>query len=207
MSLLLLQFLLLLLSSIVITGTNAQDCAANGVCDGHPRCPVWKQEGECTKSAGYMKKHCRVSCGYAATAINKSQTAVELMEESTQFGVKQEAVGESTEQTLDVISKSIEYMKEPRDVHFCKNKHEHCSFWATVGTFYLHLIYIFVVACELYHCVGLLDFKATWPIHVNATVSGDLNLEKRINLLKLIRCCSHTYMILQCFLKLCCRRM
>lgn len=183
MPLFLLQFLLLLLS-IVITGTNAQDCAANGVCDGHPRCPVWKQEGECAKSAGYMKKHCPVSCGYAATAI-KSQTAAELMEESIQFGVKQEAVGESAEQTLDVISKSIEYMKEPRDVHFCKNKHEHCSFWATVGTFYSK----FSCMRTFLDCLISKQHGESMPMRWSLVIW----IERRSNLLKLILSCSHIW--------------
>ena len=132
---LLLQFVLL--SSIAISSmiVQAQDCAPNGICDTHPRCPIWKQEGECKKSAAYMQKYCPVSCGYTDTP---SHTAAELIEQSTQFGVKQEATGESQEQTLGVIMKSIEYMKEPRDVDFCKNKHQYCSFWATVGTLYIH---------------------------------------------------------------------
>jgi hypothetical protein len=27
-----------------------QDCAANGACDTHERCPVWRAEGECIRS-------------------------------------------------------------------------------------------------------------------------------------------------------------
>ena len=125
----LLQFILL--SSIAST-THAQECAPNGVCDTHPRCPVWKEEGECRASTAYMKKYCPVSCGYAKTAAESAQ---EIVEQSTQFGVKQEAVGDSQAQTLGIILRSIEYMKEPRDVRYCKNNHEYCSFWATVGEF------------------------------------------------------------------------
>lgn len=126
-----LLFQLLLLSSIATTTiTFAQECAPNGICDTHPRCPVWRDEGECKLSIGYMKKYCPVSCGYAKTSAESAQ---DLVAKSALFGVKQEAVGESQEQTLEIIRKSIEYMKEPRDVNFCKNKHEYCSFWATVG--------------------------------------------------------------------------
>ncbi|CAJ1965341.1 unnamed protein product [Cylindrotheca closterium] len=117
-------------STMMMMMVQAQECAPNGVCDTHPRCSVWKEEGECKKSAGYMQRYCPVSCGYANTP---KHTAAELLEQSIQFGVKQEATGESKELTLGVIVKTIEYMKEPRDVHFCKNKHEFCSFWATVG--------------------------------------------------------------------------
>lgn len=124
-----LKFLLLI--SIACTMTNGQDCAANGVCDTHARCPVWKEEGECTMSASYMKKHCPVSCGYGKVL---SLSDRELTEKSVQFGVKQVAEGKNKEESLEIISKSIEYMKEPRDTTRCKNQHEFCSFWATVGT-------------------------------------------------------------------------
>eukprot|EP00526_Cylindrotheca_closterium_P022041 CAMPEP_0113646508 /NCGR_PEP_ID=MMETSP0017_2-20120614/24570_1 /TAXON_ID=2856 /ORGANISM="Cylindrotheca closterium" /LENGTH=111 /DNA_ID=CAMNT_0000558413 /DNA_START=84 /DNA_END=416 /DNA_ORIENTATION=+ /assembly_acc=CAM_ASM_000147 len=106
---LLFQFLLLSSIAIMSSMVQAQDCAPNGVCDTHPRCPVWKDEGECKKSAGYMQKYCPVSCGYA-NADTPSHTAAEIIAQSTQFGVEQEAVGESKEQTLGVIRKSIDYM-------------------------------------------------------------------------------------------------
>lgn len=42
--------------------TAAQECAADGACDTHERCTVWKQEGECYRNAEYMAEHCPVSC-------------------------------------------------------------------------------------------------------------------------------------------------
>lgn len=40
----------------------AQECAADGACDTHERCSVWRQEGECYRNADYMAEHCPVSC-------------------------------------------------------------------------------------------------------------------------------------------------
>lgn len=133
---LLLQFLLL--SAIAITTiSHAQECAPNGDCDTHPRCPFWKEEGECRKSPGYMKQYCPVSCGYVEAPVEK--TPEEIVEASARFGKKQEAVGAEKEETLEVILRSIEYMKQPRDVHSCKNEHEHCSFWTAIGEL-LHVL-------------------------------------------------------------------
>jgi len=78
-----------------------------------------------------MKQYCPVSCGYVEAPVEK--TPEEIVEASARFGKKQEAVGAEKEETLEVILRSIEYMKQPRDVHSCKNEHEHCSFWTAIG--------------------------------------------------------------------------
>ena len=41
---------------------DAQECATDGACDKHIRCPVWAEEGECFRSKQYMNQHCPVSC-------------------------------------------------------------------------------------------------------------------------------------------------
>jgi hypothetical protein len=40
----------------------AQDCTADGLCDTHERCPVWKNEGECVRNRSYMDEHCPAQC-------------------------------------------------------------------------------------------------------------------------------------------------
>jgi len=133
---------LLLLSSIAVTFIHAQECASDGTCDKDIRCPFWEQEGECHKNAAYMKKNCPVTCGYYASSTGgtNNKTPEELVHQTNQFGVEQVATGDRIEQTLEVISNSIEYMKElnnkriPRRKN-CKNLQEYCSFWTTVGTF------------------------------------------------------------------------
>lgn len=50
----------LLLLVVALTSSRqtvlAQECGADGVCDTHERCPVWKGEGHCTKNAAYMRE-------------------------------------------------------------------------------------------------------------------------------------------------------
>ena len=87
------------------------------------------------KDPEHMKKYCSASC-YAPAPI--TQTEDELIAQTTQFGVQQEAAGDSKEQTMEVILQSIDYMKKlnagTARLTKCVNKHEFCSFWATDGT-------------------------------------------------------------------------
>ncbi|CAJ1965343.1 unnamed protein product [Cylindrotheca closterium] len=125
----------MLFASILFATVQGQECVADGgVCDSHLLCPVWKKEGKCKKDPEHMKKYCPASC-YAPAPL--TQTEDELIEQTTQFGVPQEAAGETKERTMEVILQSIDYMKKlnagTARLTKCANKHEHCSFWATDG--------------------------------------------------------------------------
>jgi len=126
---------LLLLSSIAVSTVSAQECAADGaVCDTHLLCPVWKKEGKCKKDVEHMKKHCPASC---YVPIPLTQTPEQLIVQTTQYGVLQEAIGDKKEQTMEVIARSSEYVKNLTElirITKCSNKHEYCSFWAADGT-------------------------------------------------------------------------
>lgn len=130
-------FLRLLLLFVVCFATTvcAQECTTDGVCDTHLLCPLWKKEGKCKKDAELMQKHCPASC-YAPVPV--TQTAEELVTQTSQFGVQQEATGDKKEQTMEIIVQSTEYMKKLSEemirVTKCSNKHEYCSFWAADGT-------------------------------------------------------------------------
>jgi hypothetical protein len=50
------------LFSLLSRLTSAQECAANGQCDTHDRCSVWKEEGECLRNEAYMEEFCPASC-------------------------------------------------------------------------------------------------------------------------------------------------
>jgi hypothetical protein len=50
------------LACLLLTAATAQDCTAEGVCDKHQRCGVWRDEGECYKNEEYMMKECPASC-------------------------------------------------------------------------------------------------------------------------------------------------
>jgi hypothetical protein len=53
-----------LLISLLFLSQNAfaQECTADGLCDTHERCPVWKNEGECVRNRSYMDEHCPAQC-------------------------------------------------------------------------------------------------------------------------------------------------
>ena len=50
------------LVSFLLAAASAQDCTAEGVCDKHQRCGVWRDEGECYKNEDYMMEECPASC-------------------------------------------------------------------------------------------------------------------------------------------------
>jgi len=50
------------LFTLLVAGTSAQDCTADGLCDKHERCGVWKEEGECYLNKEYMLEECPASC-------------------------------------------------------------------------------------------------------------------------------------------------
>lgn len=58
-------FLLLALNTL------AQECSSDGkLCDTHESCSVWREAGECSKNAEYMKKTCPMSC-YDVECVDK----------------------------------------------------------------------------------------------------------------------------------------
>jgi hypothetical protein len=125
-----LSFLLLLRSTL------GQDCASNGVCDSHERCPVWKEEGECELNKTYMNRYCPVSCGSTETPAQEKER---LANQSEEFGIRQEALGSTEEKTLAIMRESIQYMKTNKEAidqgEDCRNKQQHCSFWTAIGKF------------------------------------------------------------------------
>lgn len=91
----------------------------------------------------YMLTKCAKSCGICPeeTPTNEIKEETEdLLETTTEFGVKQVAKGAEKQQTLQVIRESIEYMKgrevenlSPKIMEECLNRKELCAFWAVVG--------------------------------------------------------------------------
>jgi ShK domain-like len=88
--------------------TLAQECGADGVCDTHERCSVWKEEGECTRSRAYMDKHCPVSCRDAAKEEPRKTTAT----------TKPNSANNNKSSQLE---------------HECKDVHTRCPVWAELG--------------------------------------------------------------------------
>ena len=129
-----LQFLLVF--SISVATVHSQECASEGaVCDTHLLCPQWKKEGKCKSDTELMQKSCPASC-YMPAPLTQT-TEEEIIAQTAQYGVEQEAAGDRKEQTMEVILQSVEYMKKLNTgmirMSKCTNKHEFCSFWAADG--------------------------------------------------------------------------
>jgi prolyl 4-hydroxylase len=129
-------YLIMMIATASYTG--AQECTADGRCDTHERCPVWREEGECHKTADYMHQYCPASCGTAAVdAIlapngddidNAEMDAAddddadeengieeegwsEVVAASREFGVEQQVKGEQAAATVAWIEATIVYMR------------------------------------------------------------------------------------------------
>jgi hypothetical protein len=56
----------------------AQECTADGKCDTHERCPVWRDQGECVQEKAYMNKYCPASCAHPMTLSDDNNSQVPL---------------------------------------------------------------------------------------------------------------------------------
>ena len=124
--------------------------------DKHGNCSFWAEKGECKSNPGYMIENCPKSCGKcksegagADDPGNRQRDDTEdtelddfdLLEETKNFGVLQVAEGGQQADTIATIDATIDYLEKSEDFlglsskirEKCKNKHELCSFWATIG--------------------------------------------------------------------------
>lgn len=130
--------LLLLLQCRIAT---AQECTADGRCDAHERCPVWKADGECIRAPVYMAEHCPASCadiedegdGAETAAPNDAADGVacaDRHENCAQWA----ALGECDE-NADLMPRycplSCGRCEAPPSS--CADQHENCAFWAKHG--------------------------------------------------------------------------
>jgi ShK domain-like len=98
-----------------------EDCS-----DTNDKCGYWASLGECSANPNYMHNYCSASCGTCEILKKKNEKVNNLKEGildgltdeektlialSADFGDKQHVSGSEIYETLDVIRKSIEYMK------------------------------------------------------------------------------------------------
>jgi prolyl 4-hydroxylase len=156
--------------------------------DSHANCSYWAENGECDSNPKYMLTKCAKSCGICPeeTPTNEIKEETEdLLETTTEFGVKQVAKGAEKQQTLQVIRESIEYMKgrevenlSPKIMEECLNRKELCAFWAVVGECSKNEAYMLVncaPSCKSCHLIDLDSRCPKLPDAVPALKPGDLN--------------------------------
>jgi len=131
----------------------SQECAANGTCDSHERCPTWKDEGECYRSPSYMKRICPVSCIDMKQSPRRNECKdihencpiwFKAAECETNSSIKKycplscgrcENTGSNTSSrkkgTRDTGTASTRNIME--ETTSCKDDDENCSGWADMG--------------------------------------------------------------------------
>ncbi len=116
-------------------------------------CSFWASHDECTKNPNFMLKGCPKSCNSCPedTILKGSNYEVDLLEKESllsaiaKYGEQQEVDGDKQHETMFVIKKTIDYMKNfiyaehpthqlSEDViKVCRNDYTLCSFWAAFG--------------------------------------------------------------------------
>ena len=134
------------------------------------QCNSWASVGECTANPSYMNKSCRYSCKICHDGTNK-------------FGIAQRTHSDAN--TISRITQSIEYMElvyneelYQKVRHGCKNLHEDCSLWASVGECTKNPGYMELNCAPACMCCDKLDINSRCPILPDNPIiwkAGDLN--------------------------------
>lgn len=146
----LVQALILL---IFIQKGTSQECASNGACDSHERCPKWRDEGECYRSPSYMRRTCPVSCIDMKQSPRRNECKDIHENCPIWFNAQECETNESVKRFCplscgrceNIGKNSSNKKKESRDTgtassknimdetKSCQDDHENCSGWADMG--------------------------------------------------------------------------
>ena len=139
------------------------------------RCQDWAGMGECDANPNYMKNGCRRSCLVCDGG-------------STQFGVKQNAGGNNDDKqrkTSARLDESFQYMRRVWSEekfqgvrHKCKNQHEDCTFWASLGECEANPKYMKTDCAPACYTCDLLEISNRCPVlpdNPSIWKPGDLN--------------------------------
>jgi prolyl 4-hydroxylase len=148
---------------------------AYDVCkDDHYQCSEWSGMGECDANPKYMRNYCQRSC-------------LECYDNTSQFGLEQRVPKNQKERELTTkrIGETVEYMKKVwnddefiKVRHKCRNTHEDCSFWASLGECEENEKYMKTNCAPACYSCDLLDIRHRCPIepdNVCIWEPGDLN--------------------------------
>lgn len=114
-----------------------QDCAADGTCDTHERCSVWKEEGECIRNKKYMAKHCPVSCAEDSLTLKSIRSQADCEDAHPRCPVWAK-LGDECDNNADMrkyCAKSCDTcpMAVSDGESLCRDTNENCRFWADSG--------------------------------------------------------------------------
>jgi len=151
----------------------------------HKLCAFWAVIGECENNS-FMLNHCGPSClscyinpaddtvGKPYVFKDKSLTElsdIEVLEVVKEYGEPQQVDGtqEKRASSFNVVLESIDYMRglgnslkqEIKDE--CKNKHELCAFWASIGECEANVAYMKVNCSPSCRSCEMIDFDTRCP--------------------------------------------
>jgi len=176
---------------------NTGEETSNTTCtNNHEHCEGWAEMGECHDNPEFMLANCAKACDScdnhmsrttSGTRRETSATANDfLLRRTAKFGALQTADDHEYEQaTLDTIQNMMEYFESkdykslPSNIKKnCKNDHELCSYWATIGECEKNMAFMKVgcaPVCQSCHLLDVANRCPELPDAVPALKEGDLN--------------------------------
>jgi len=163
----------------------------------HEKCQMWADSGECMANPNYMLLNCQSSCktcGIEGEEMDKEIARHEMLHHvngdetllETPYGKLQEGENDPKSVIHPIVANYTKYMERVVFVdedykgvkHSCKNRHELCAFWASLGECENNEVYMqkhCAVAC---HSCIVLDYKHRCPLDEEvpmALTPGDLD--------------------------------
>ena len=164
-----------------------------GCVDGDDRCSFWASKGECEVNPTYMHANCAKSCGTCkkATPLQQPRAKEErsledtiILDQTEDFGERQQIGGDEASQTLEIIRTSVEYMKNgvsnlPEEtMKVCQNRNVLCAFWAAIGECEKNQAFMTTncaPSCKTCHLIDMDARCPPLPDAIPALKPGDLN--------------------------------
>jgi ShK domain-like len=110
------------------SGLDYDDIVEDTTCmDTEKECREWMEKGECSRNPNYMLIFCPHSC---ETCITGHAGVVQVSLDHEEGGNPRRVV-ERLAQTHSYVQNKV--ASNVRFLHSCKNKHELCTHWATLG--------------------------------------------------------------------------
>ena len=168
--------------------------------DTHESCSFWASGGECNKNANYMLKACKRSCNVCPDRMLLKSKAKEmkmmekeqLLQAVAEYGKPQTVQGKDEAQTLLVVRKTIDYMRNyifaetpthrlsTEIISQCTNNHELCAFWVALGECEQNISYMTTKCAPSCQTCANIDFGTRCPKRADDAEPGlrpgELNL-------------------------------
>lgn len=143
--------------------------------DKNPKCKSWASTGECDNNSNYMLVNCPISCDSCPDPLELSNDEALLLVAVAKYGKPQQVEGSNSEETLEVISKTVAYMENEvygenpthtlseEVLNDCTNREELCAFWAAIGECEANKAYMKTKCAPSCQTCEMIDMKERCP--------------------------------------------